>query len=66
MDSTVPKVKVTPTSFLSSLLSATLDYFPKSQFSIRSYFFHEIEITAVITGNPFFCIVTLKLSIANL
>lgn len=30
MDSTVPKAKVTPTSFLSSLLSATLDYFPKS------------------------------------
>lgn len=30
MDSTVPKAKVTPNSFLSSLLSATLDYFPKS------------------------------------
>lgn len=66
MDSTVPKAKVTPTSFLSSLLSATLDYFPKSWFSNQSYFFHDIGITAVITGNPFFCIVTLKLSIANL
>lgn len=67
MDSTTRQAKFTlPSSLPLFSYLRYFTFFPQIVISNPELFSYDIRITVVITGNPFFCIVTLKLSHANL